>query len=199
MTVLYSQWPCTVLPLSCPGTCKFHVRCVWRWFHWSTVKNINRCAYCAFAPNIFGQPPNAISTNYKITNKRLLSCANEPSSCRICHYEVKCRKALWLQAYKALWSSCKLMQSSKHMFFTCVWNMNCCFTRCAANAHCTSMGLLKYQILVQGPPTYFMFIPRYNMWHFTMKHPPSKVQFIIYCWLLQQPSPKYCSDCKKLV
>ena len=34
----------------------------------------------------------------------------------ICHYEVKCCKALWLQAREALWSNCK---SSESRFFLC--------------------------------------------------------------------------------
>ena len=48
----------------------------------------------------------------------------------MCHYEVKCCKALWLQAREALWSNCK---SSESIFFSCVRNMNCCFAHCAAN------------------------------------------------------------------
>ena len=42
------------------------------------------------------------------------------NSCRMCHYEVKCRKAFWLQAHETLWSNCKQTQSSKSS--SCVRN-----------------------------------------------------------------------------
>ena len=49
---------------------------------------------------------NTISRNHRITDKRLLSC----------------RKALWLQVHKALWSNCKRTQSRKSTFFLCeIW------------------------------------------------------------------------------
>ena len=44
---------------------------------------------------------------------------------------VKCRKALWLQAGRALWSNCKWC-SQANRAFSCVRNMNCCFTSWAA-------------------------------------------------------------------
>ena len=40
--------------------------------------------------------------------QRLLLCTNE--LVRMCHYEIKCRKAVWLQVHKALWSNCKLSE-----------------------------------------------------------------------------------------
>ena len=40
-------------------------------------------------------------------------------SCRTHHYEVKCRKALCLQAREALWSNCRRTQSSESSFFLC--------------------------------------------------------------------------------
>ena len=67
----------------------------------------------AIAPKIVGKlPKNTISRNYKITNKRPFFCVRK-NSWRMCHYEVKCRKALWLQAREALQSNCKRTQSSK--------------------------------------------------------------------------------------
>ena len=41
------------------------------------------------------------------------------NSSRTCHYEVKCRKALWSQVRKALWSNCKRAQSGESRFFLC--------------------------------------------------------------------------------
>ena len=53
-------------------------------WHWSLsgVKGLTSLSTdsdcCAFAPEVSGQPPkNAIYRNYKITKKRLLSCAKE--------------------------------------------------------------------------------------------------------------------------
>ena len=34
-------------------------------------------------------------------------------------YEIKCHKALWLQAREAVWSNCKRTQSSVPRFFLC--------------------------------------------------------------------------------
>ena len=73
---------------------------------------------CAFAPTIFCKhPKNTISRKYKITNKRLFRARR--NSCRTWHVEVKCRKALWLQAREILWSNCKRTQSSESRFFLC--------------------------------------------------------------------------------
>ena len=41
------------------------------------------------------------------------------NSCRTCHYGLKCCKALWLQARKALWSNCQRTQPSQSRFFLC--------------------------------------------------------------------------------
>ena len=41
------------------------------------------------------------------------------NSCRTCHYEGKCRKALWLQAREASGSNCKRTKSSEARFFLC--------------------------------------------------------------------------------
>ena len=57
------------------------------------------------------------------------------NSCRTCHYEVKCRKTLWLQAREAVWSDWKQTQSSESRFFLRKRNVNCCFARCAAITH----------------------------------------------------------------
>ena len=86
--------------------------------------------YQRFCTQMFGKlPQNKISRNYKIANKRLLLSTEEP--CRTCHYELKRRKALWLQAREALWANCK-RRSQAHRDFSRVRKMNCCFARCAA-------------------------------------------------------------------
>ena len=41
------------------------------------------------------------------------------NSCRSCHYEAKCRKALCLQAPGALWSNCKWRSQANRDFFLC--------------------------------------------------------------------------------
>ena len=76
------------------------------------------CDCCTFAPKIVGELlMNAISRNYEITNKsRAFLCAQK-NSCRTCFYEVKCRRALWLQECESLWSNCKRTQSSELRFF----------------------------------------------------------------------------------
>ena len=51
-----------------------------------------------------------------------------------CHYEAKCRKALWLQAHKALWSNCKQTQSSKSWFFVC---KKCELLLCSLHSLCS--------------------------------------------------------------
>ena len=53
------------------------------------------------------------------------------NSCRTFHYEVTCRKALWLQVREAFWSNFKRTRPANRDFFFCVRNMNCCFARCA--------------------------------------------------------------------
>ena len=77
--------------------------------------------YQRFCTQMFGKlPQNNISRNHKIANKRLLLSTEEP--CRTCHYELKRRKALWLQAREALWSNCK-RRSQAHRDFSCVRKM----------------------------------------------------------------------------
>ena len=73
---------------------------------------------------------NTNSRNYKLRMRRFFRARKNSYS--TCHHEVKCRKALWLQARKALWSISKRTQSSASRF-SCVRKMNCCFARCAAD------------------------------------------------------------------
>ena len=68
------------------------------------ISTDNDC--CAFAPF-----PETIKLRI-----RGFFCAWK-NFCRTCHCEVKCRKALWLEACEALWSSCKRTQTSWSRFF----------------------------------------------------------------------------------
>ena len=71
---------------------------------------------CAFAPNMFGKlPKNTIPRNYKTAYKRLLSCAKG----LVQNVSLKCRKAIWLHAYAALWSNCKRTHQANRDF-SCV-------------------------------------------------------------------------------
>ena len=65
-----------------------------------------------------------------------------------CRCEVKCRNALYLQAREAVWSNCKRTQSLQaNRDFSCVRNMNCCFTHCAERGH--DIELIKFKDFVR--------------------------------------------------
>ena len=63
-------------------------------------------------------PKNTIFRNYIKVRIRGFSHTRK-NSCGMCHSEVKCRRALWLQAGEALWFNCKRTQSSGWRFFLC--------------------------------------------------------------------------------
>ena len=77
-----------------------------------------------------------VCINYRI---RGFFCARK-NLCRTCHYEVKCRKALWLQACEALWSNCERTQSKELRFFLCKKYELLLRSVCSSNVRLLSSG-----------------------------------------------------------
>ena len=66
---------------------------------------------CAFSPKVFSGelPGNATPETIQIP-KTEAPFMRERTRAETCRFELKCHKALWLQAREAVWSSCRLFK-----------------------------------------------------------------------------------------